>query len=212
MDILEMIADERRGMADLVEALDEKQLATQSLCGEWSVREVIGHVTAAVAAPRSWLLPALVRGGFNVHRANTVLARRLAARSPAELAATLRENATNPFKPPLVGYHGPLTDLQVHGQDIRRPLGLANWLRPDRLRLALEFLTGGTESRPAGFVTRKRLAGLRFEATDLDWSSGTGPTVAGEAEAVMLALCGRPIVLPELTGDGVPTLTTRLTP
>jgi uncharacterized protein (TIGR03083 family) len=131
------------------------------------------------------------------------------ARRPAgELAAGLRENAENPFRPPVVGYPGQVTDLQVHGQDIRRPLGLPHHLNPDRLRVSLDLLVSG---RAPGFVPKGRPSGLRFEATDLNWEWGTGPLIRGTAEAVMLALTGRPVVLAELAGDGVATLRDRLT-
>lgn len=46
-------------------------------------------------------------------------------------------------------------------------------------------------------------AGLRFEATDLDWTCGSGPVVRGTGEALALGLTGRSVVLAELAGDGV---------
>ncbi|MEU4623398.1 maleylpyruvate isomerase family mycothiol-dependent enzyme [Actinoplanes sp. NPDC023801] len=203
MDVTGMIADERRRMADLVDSLDDRQLSTPSLCGAWSVKEVVGHLVAAVAAPASATLLVLVRSGFRIHRANARLATRMAARPAGELAALLREHAENPFRPPIVGYPGQLTDLQVHGQDIRRPLGLPHDLRPDRLRVSLDFLVGG---RAVGFVPKNRLKGLRFEATDLGWAWGGGRLVRGPAEAVMLALTGRRAALAELSGDGLESL------
>ena len=120
-----MIADERRRIADLVESLDSEQLQTRSLCDAWSVKEVVGHLVAAVAASNLSALPLLVRSGFNIHKANARLATVMAGRPAGELAAMLRAHAENPFRPPVVGYPGQLTDLQVHRQDIRRPLGPA---------------------------------------------------------------------------------------
>ncbi|SCF18765.1 TIGR03083 family protein [Micromonospora viridifaciens] len=207
MDVMDMIADERRRVADLIAALSPEQLATPSLCGDWTVKQVAGHLVASIAAPRRLLLPLILRSGFNVHRANARLARLVARRSVDDLAAALRDNAQNAFRPPIVGYPGQLTDLQVHGQDIRRPLGLPHQLRPERLRMSLNFLIG---SRAVGFVPRGRRVGLRFEATDLDWAWGGGPVVQGTAEAVMLALAGRPVVLAELHGDGVKVFRDRL--
>jgi uncharacterized protein (TIGR03083 family) len=202
-----MIVEERCGVAELVGSLSEEQLATPSLCGEWTVREVAGHLLAAIAAPRRLLLPLLVRNGFRLHRANAALATLMAQRSGAELADGLREHAGSRFKPPLVGFVGQLTDLQVHGQDMRRPLGLPAALRPEPLRLSLDFVVGG---RAYGFTPKRLPLGLRFEAADLDWAWGDGPLVRGPAEALLLALTGRRVVLPELTGDGVPELTRRL--
>ncbi len=73
--------------------------------------------------------------------------------------------------------------------------------------MSLDFLVGG---RAVGFVPKSRPAGLRFEATDLDWAWGSGPAVRGTAEALMLALTGRRVALDELQGDGVATLRSRL--
>ncbi|KHD75782.1 hypothetical protein MB27_21305 [Actinoplanes utahensis] len=202
-----MISDERRRMADLVDTLDAEQLATRSLCDAWTVKEVIGHLVAAIAAPNSALLKLLVRSGFNIHKANARLAGQMAGRPAGELAGLLREHADNPLQPPIVGYPGQLTDLQVHGQDIRRPLGLPHRLEPERLRVTLDFLVGG---RAVGFVPRRRPLGLRFEATDLGWSAGSGPLVSGGAEAVMLALTGRRVAVADLSGDGVAELRHRI--
>jgi uncharacterized protein (TIGR03083 family) len=207
VDIRSMIADERRRFAALVDSLTPAQLASPSLCGAWTTQQVAGHLVAAVSAVDASALLLLVRSRFDVHRANDRLARRIADRPAGELAALLREHAENPFRPPIVGYPGQLTDLQVHGQDIRRPLGLPHDLVPDRLRVSLDFLVGG---RAVGFTPRRRPAGLRLEATDLDWAWGDGPLVRGAGEAVLMSLTGRAVALAELSGDGVPELAQRL--
>jgi uncharacterized protein (TIGR03083 family) len=182
-------------------------LETPSLCESWTVKEVAGHLVAAVAAPGRLVLSQVLRSRFDIHRANARLARVVADRPAAALAADLRANAEKRFRPPIVGYPGQLTDLQVHGQDMRRPLGLPADLQPDRMRVSLDFLVS---RRAVGFVPRGRPAGLRFEATDLDWAWGSGPVVRGTAEALMLGLTGRRVVLAELEGDGVETLRHRV--
>ncbi|MEU4421725.1 maleylpyruvate isomerase family mycothiol-dependent enzyme [Actinoplanes sp. NPDC024001] len=206
MEILEMIADERRRLADLVDSLTEEQLQTRSLCAAWTAKEVVGHLVAVVAASNTAALKLLLTSGFSIHKANARLAAQTAERPAPELAALLREHATNPFRPPVVGHPGALTDLQIHSQDIRRPLGLPHQLRPERMRISLDFLVGG---RAVGFTPKKRPAGLRFETTDLDWAHGAGPAVRGTGEAVMLALAGREAAFADLDGDGVAVLRRR---
>ena len=209
VDLLAAIAAERRGIADLVESLSPEQLDTPSLCGDWTVRDVAGHLLAAVDAPAVGLFSLFLRSGLRLHRANARLAVLTARRPAADLADRLRAQAENPFRPPIVGHPGQLTDLQVHGQDMRRPLGLPHHLRPERLRVSLDFLAGG---RAVGFTPKRRLRGLRFTATDLDWAWGTGPGVTGAAEAVMMAMTGRAVALDDLDGPGVPVLRDRLRP
>ena len=59
---------------------------------------------------------------------------------------------------------------------------------------------------------KKRIAGLRLRATDIDWTHGTAgdPEVTGPAEALIMAMGGRPTVVAELTGEGVATLSSRI--
>ena len=59
-------------------------------------------------------------------------------------------------------------------------------------------------------VAKGVLDGLRFEADDIDWVHGTGPAISGRADAVLLAMAGRPDALGHLEGDGVETLRSRL--
>ena len=96
-----------------------------------------------------------------------------------------------------------LADVLVHHQDIRRPLGRPRTIPPDRLLRVLDH--------PDPFaVPRRRTKGLRFVATDVPWSSGDGPEVRGTGEAIAMAVAGRPSVVAELSGDGVPVLSDRL--
>ncbi len=102
-----------------------------------------------------------------------------------------------------------LADVMIHSQDIRRPLGIAHSYAADDLRAVLEFLVSPAAAR--GFVSRRRLQGLRFVADDLDGLAvGEGALVQGPAEAIILALTGRTVALADLTGDGVAVLAARL--
>jgi hypothetical protein len=178
----------RRDLADLLVGLDERALATPSLCAGSDVLTCAAH------------------GG--PHRANTGLAKRLADRGRDTVVAELRQNADQRISPPGVREYGQFTDQIVHGVDIRRPIGVPWETEPDDVRAALGFLTGG---RAVGFVRRGVLAGLRFDAVDVGFESGDGPVVQGRGVDLAAALCGRTAVLEDLTGDGVPILLSRIT-
>ncbi|MEJ7583162.1 MAG: hypothetical protein WKF43_03560 [Acidimicrobiales bacterium] len=110
---------------------------------------------------------------------------------------------------PGIGPRGPLTDTIVHGADITEPLGLAPTdHRESHLAEALDFALGVNSV----FRSRARAEGLRLVATDIDWSAGTGPEVAGSALDVLSALCGRPAAAARLAGDGAGLLIERTTP
>src|SRR5689334_6805646 len=140
MSVWADIAAERIVFAELVDGLDEAQLATPSLCGQWSVHEVAAHVLMPLVTSKVDIARAMLSAKGNFHRANAALARRTAQRPAAEIAAGLRTRSGSHFRPPLHPPVTPLTDLLVHGQDIRRPLGLAHRFEEHRLRAALDFL------------------------------------------------------------------------
>lgn len=90
--------------------------------------------------------------------------------------------------------------------DIRRPLGLPRDFPRERLVAVLDALP-----RIGGFMqTKKRIAGLRLVATDIEHTVGDGAEIRGPAEALILAASGRTAGLDELTGEGVNVLTERL--
>ena len=200
-------AVERRAVADLLDGLDERQLATPSLCAGWDVRTVAAHLVSAVALTGKDFLMPMVRARGNPDRANDLLARHVARRPVAELAELLRRHADSRFAPPVIGPRGPLTDALVHAGDMCVPLGLPHDPAPDAVRMSLDFVTGG---RPFGFVPRGRLKGVGLVAEDLGGSWGAGEPVEGRGIDLLMAACGRAAVLARLRGPGAATLAGRV--
>jgi uncharacterized protein (TIGR03083 family) len=207
VETFDMIAAERRALADELDGLDDEQWEQQSLCGAWKVRDVAGHLTVPFVSSRGKVFTEIVRNGLSFNKANAALAKAQATKPTAEIVGNLRANAEHRFTPPFHGPAAPLTDIVVHGQDIRRPLGIAHTFDHDVLRQTLDFVTGG---KATGFVPARRTHGLRFEATDFDWSRGEGPLVRGPGEAILMAVTGRAVALDDLDGDGVAVLRDRI--
>ncbi|HVF06550.1 MAG TPA: maleylpyruvate isomerase family mycothiol-dependent enzyme [Frankiaceae bacterium] len=207
-DTFELVARERLRTADLLESLDESQWATPTLCAEWTVRDMAGHLVVpfAVGLPGLLLGMAKARGSFD--RFNARAARELARKPVPDLIETLRENARSRFTPPGHPPAAPLTDIAVHTRDIARPLGLDVSAPLDVWREVLGFLVSA-RAHPA-FVRRGRLDGLRLRATDQEWGHGEGAEVAGPSEALALSALGRTVALDDLGGDGVAVLRDRL--
>jgi hypothetical protein len=65
-----------------------------------------------------------------------------------------------------------------------------------------------TANFPVG--TKKRIEGLRLEATDVDWSHGAGPVVSAPSTTLLLAMTGRRGSADGLSGDGADVLRARL--
>lgn len=207
-DLFRRTAANRRRAADLLAGLRPEQWSTPSLCAGWTIRELAGHLIMPMEASNPGFLLVLARARGSADRAVDVVSRRLAARGPDAIVRTLREKADSRVRPPGVGAFGPMSDSCIHLRDAARPLGLDVTPPLDDWRIVLDFLVSPAARR--GFVPKERLAGLSLRATDLDWRSGDGPEVAGPAEALAMAVTGRPMALADLAGEGVPVLRQRL--
>lgn len=202
MDHFAQIAEERRALGAALRDLTPEQEATPSLCGAWTVHEVIAHLVVPLVSTRLDLARAALasRGSFDGF--NQALVRRQAPRPLHDLLDDLERHAAHRFTPPGMDSQAPLTDLKVHGLDITVPLGLILGRPPDTWRPVLGFLVDRKAER--GFVRRHRPS-LRLEAADTDWSHGEGALVRAPAAALAAAMSGRGALDDRLEGDGVAT-------
>lgn len=198
----------RSELADQLATLRDDRWDTPSLCEGWRVRDVVAHLTLPERFP--FRVGAFLRSGFSVSRVIHDDAVTRGSAPVAEVLGAFRAAIGYRTNPPGRTPQHLLDDFYVHASDVRRPLGLAipegsPLSDPAVLAPILSTLAGDR-----GLGCPRRVAGLRLVATDVDWSHGDGPEVRGTAEALSLALTGRPIALAELTGPGVPVLTARL--
>ena len=191
------IAAERRDLAAILAGLPPEGWDAPTLCRGWRVREVVAHITMPFRyrLPRFAFEMARSRGNFS--RMADRCARRDGAAPPAELAATLRDNERNPWKPPGGGFEGALTHDVIHGLDITVALGLGRRVPEDRLRTVLAAVTGPKSQKFFG----TDLAGVALQAEDLDWSLGSGVPMSGQAQDLALVLCGRTLPPGHLRGE-----------
>ena len=92
-----------------------------------------------------------------------------------------------------------LGEIVVHGEDIRRPLGLSH----QSPEAALVALADSYRKTNLLIGAKRRSAGLRLRATDSDWIRGEGPEVTGPLISLIAAMAGRTGAQTDLTGDGV---------
>ena len=192
---------ERAGLADLLEDLSPTEWETPSLCDAWRVGDVAAHLTLAHTGYRAALVGAVrARGSFDAMIRDTALRAAGQPRDeyPRRLRTMVGSRRTAPFLTPLE----PLVDVLVHGQDIARPLGRD---RPMPTAAAAAAAQRAWDMR-FPFRARKRLAGLRLAATDIDWTVGSGAPVKGPIAALLLLVTGRDAAVEQLTGDGVRAL------
>jgi uncharacterized protein (TIGR03083 family) len=98
-----------------------------------------------------------------------------------------------------------LGETIIHAEDIRRSLGIAHEYPPDAVVELADFFKASNMI----IGTKNRIKGLRLNASDADWSHGSGPEVSGPMLSLLMAMTGRKPVLQDLAGDGVATLRER---
>ena len=205
MKMIDMAREERTELAELLATLGPEEWEAASLCAGWRVRDVVAHVISYEELDARGLVRRMAKGGFGPHRANRVGVAEMSGLGPDELLAMLRRHLTPVGLTAGFGGMIGLTDGLIHHQDIRRALGKPREIPVERLRPVLRAamavpLVGGAW----------RTRGLRVVATDLDWSAGFGPVVAGPAEPLLMAIAGRRGVVGELSGPGLRKLSARI--
>jgi uncharacterized protein (TIGR03083 family) len=203
-DIWPAIHSERKALAADLGVIAPEQWATASLCSNWTVRDVVAHMTATAKMTPMTFFPKLAASGFSFARMQTKDISKESGGSPTETLARFDAVVTSVKHPP-----GPpdtmLGETVIHAEDIRRTLGIPHDYPTDDLVRVADFFKGSNLIIGA----KRRVAGLTLQATDTHWSHGTGPTVSGPMLSLVMAMTGRKGVLPDLTGDGVATLQQR---
>ena len=198
------IHTERAQMAETWATLSPGQWAAQSWCQGWSVQDTAGHVLAAAEQTPVNFYKEMAAAGFRFNVFTDRGARRLASIGPDELVRRLRERTSTTNHPP-APVLAMLGEIVVHGEDIRRPLGLKH--RPPEA--ALVAVADSWKNSNLLIGAKRRIAGLRLRATDTQWEHGAGPEVSGPLMSLILAMTGRTAVHTDLSGTGVAELATR---
>jgi uncharacterized protein (TIGR03083 family) len=196
--IQEWIAEQRTELAGVLTGLSAEQWDAPSLCEAWAVRHVVAHVTMPFRYSMPKFLKEMAKAGGNFQRMSDGVASRDGELPREELIAALRDNAENPWRPPGGGYGGALTHDVIHGLDITRALGVERTIRPEAIRTVLDLIADPKTLGRFGVD----LDGVQLQATDLDWSSGSGAPLRGRAEDLALVLTGRRIGDDALDGAG----------
>lgn len=202
-EVWPIVHAERRALADDLATLSLDQWATPSLCGGWDVHDVLAHIVATAKLTRLRFAVRFASAGFDF---DTFVASQIAAEraaDPADTLAAFRAVLTATATPP-APLISRIVEAYVHGEDIRRPLGIAHEYPIAPIGPAIEYFA---KDRLSG--GKARLDGLTLTATDAEFSVGRGLSVEGPALALLLAASGRKCALDDLAGPGLATLAER---
>lgn len=195
---------EREALATDLHDVTGDQWDTPSLCTQWTVRDVLAHMTSAATLTPPAFFVRLIGSGFNFDK---VQEGGVAAQRGASLAETMAhfEGVLTSVKHPPGPTPTWLGETIVHSEDIRRPLGIEHTYPIEAVVQVADFFKGSNLL----IGSKKRIEGLTLSATDTEWSHGTGPEVSGPVLSLVMAMTGRKAALDDLSGEGVATLRSR---
>jgi uncharacterized protein (TIGR03083 family) len=206
-DVWELVHRERRALVDDLAGLAPEQWEVPSLCGGWTVHDVAAHLVDNARTTRLGIVVAMARARFDFDRQNDQGVAREKGATPADTLERLRAVVSRRTTPP-APLDSRLVEEVVHGEDIRRPLGVRRDYPTETVERALVHQLRTPVALGGG---KQRAAGLRLVATDVDWSHGEGAEVSGPLVSLLMVVSGRAEALDDLTGPGLDRLEGALT-
>jgi uncharacterized protein (TIGR03083 family) len=203
-DLMPMVHSERASLSDYLDTLAPEQWSAPTWCDKWNVRQLVAHLTAAGNITAPHFFGGFIKAGFNFDKTVDRDLRNYSAGSPADVKARYDAIINSNRKPPGPAYVA-LGEVMVHGEDIRRAQG-ARGDHPEEHLVTLAEMYKKTGLPLHG---KKRVAGLKLRATDVEWSTGDGPEVSGPCMSLIMGMVGRTGALADCEGDGLETLRSR---
>jgi uncharacterized protein (TIGR03083 family) len=208
-DVRATVRQEREALAADVGLIHETAWATPSLCPGWTVRDVLAHMTALARMTPPMFFQKLVVSGFNPSKLQSRDITVEKGISVDETLSRFRSVTDSKNRLRAVPKKTALGETLLHAEDIRRPLGIDHDYPLGALVIVADAYKGS--NLVAG--TKRRIAGLSLQATDIGWSTGSGPLVSGPMLSLLMAMAGRlSAAVGDLEGDGVEALRSRADP
>ena len=233
-----LVRAERAALVRDLEGLEPERWTTPSLCPGWDVHDVLAHLVDSARTTRLGFVRRLAAARFDFDRDNSAGVARERRTDPAETLRAMRDVVDLRHTPP-----APLAtravEAVVHGEDIRRPLGVVASYDSAAVLGALAFQVrtavgmGGGRERAAGLTLvveegpslveegpRGGISPLRggvalsgggpLRGPDTEpISFGHGAPVSGRAIDLLLAISGRAVPGAALRGAGADALRAR---
>lgn len=199
------VHDDRRSLFIQLQHVPPAGWELPTACPGWSVHDVLAHLVDAAKTTRWIFAREMLLCGFNFDAANQRGVVREKQKDPlltlAEFGNTLEMTRTPP-----AALETRLVESYVHGEDIRRALGIKQEYPVQQVAVALDYQLRTPVNFGGG---RERAAGFCLEATDASRSWGSGKAVTGTALGMLLAVSGRAVAADEVSGAGATAFVAR---
>ena len=184
-DLQSWVAPTYDSLADLLASASAETWDAPSLCETWQVRHVVAHVTMpARLTPAQFGAEMAAAGGDFTVLSDTVAARDASLPLADQLDA-LRSPLLHAWQPP-GGAAGALNHAVIHSLDVTVALDRPTVAPGEAVVAVLHQLTAAN-----GALFGVDLTGVRLEATDTDWSWGSGDAVRADSGLLVALLSGR---------------------
>lgn len=185
-DLQPWVAPTLEGLADLLAAADAETWDAPSLCEKWQVRHVVAHVTMPARLTVEQFGAEMAAAGGDFAVLSDTVAARDGALPPAALLAALRSPVLHAWQPPGGGAAGALSHAVIHSLDVTVALERPAVAPTEAVVAVLRQIT---DADGAWFGVD--LTGVRLEATDTDWSWGSGETLRADSGSLVALVSGR---------------------
>ncbi|MHA7263796.1 maleylpyruvate isomerase family mycothiol-dependent enzyme [Arthrobacter sp. TMN-37] len=200
------VHSERQILIRELESLTPEQWAQPSLCPGWDIHDVVAHLVDSAKTTRLGFLRRLIAAKFDFDKDNANgIAKERAATPEATLTEFRRIRQATTTPPATLATR--LVEIIVHGEDIRRPLGILRSYPSESICAALHYQLKTGISMGGG---RERAAGFRLQASDSGFEHGSGSAVRGTSLALLMAISGRPVEKETFSGEGAATFLRKL--
>jgi uncharacterized protein (TIGR03083 family) len=196
------VHSERRRLSADLSGLRDEQWRVSSLCPGWDIHDVLAHLVNTALTGRVSFVRELLIARMDFDLANENGIAREKRQNPQDTLGALRE-ATDLKRTPPANLATRLVEAIVHGEDIRRPLGIAGCYPEPAVAQALAYQLRTPVSFGGG---RERVAGLRLIDSKTGVSWGQGDEVEADCIDLLLAVSGRVVSQEKLKGTGASRL------
>ena len=157
-----VVHKERDALIQDLLALKTQQWTTPSLCPGWDIHAVLAHLVSDAKTTRIGFVSRLIAAGFDFYRINASGIARERSTDPAQTLAYFQgvRSRTTSAPAPLATR---LVEVFVHGEDIRRPLGIDHEYPVAEVATALRYQAktslklGGGKERLEGYASSQQI-------------------------------------------------------
>ena len=198
------VRQERLALLRLLDSLSPLEWEEPSLCTDWRVRDVVGHMVSETTMTIPKVIRGMMSAGWRINRYIAADGRRRGSMPVAELLEDFRSAVPTRSHLPGLSSLSMLEDIVIHSLDIRRPLLRHRAVPEGRMVVVAADLWSSHF-----FPGHKLFANMQVAATDAAWSAGDGPEILGPIQDLVLAMSGRLAGLDQLEGEGLATVRDR---